>query len=194
VSIPAEVFTRLGGAVGMAARGIAQGKALVGIAKRLVRGSARPGIGSKITKGPLKVGGKVIYGKTGMSTAARVAATVGAGGAGIAAVASHRQTRPATSSAPRRSAPTPSSTSTGERKCCPAGTKRMVCFKRGRVKGKPHASKPLAHRSRAKKARRVSKKKHGGVSKRPVSARQAAARKRFAAAARKGPIRKGTRL
>lgn len=172
-------------------------KPAVGVVKRLVRGTARPGTGSKVTSGPLKVGKQIVYGKGGTTTAARIAGAVGAGGVGVATVASHRQaasTRPSPSAAARRAAPSPSSTST-DRKCCPAGTKRMVCFKRGRVKGKPHAQKPVAHRSRAKKARRtVTRKSKSGVPKRAVSAKQAAARKRFAAAARRGKIRKGAKL
>ena len=174
-----------------ALRGTVTAKAALGFLKRFAKTSARPGAGSKVTSGPLKVGKAVIYGKT-TGSAARVAAGVGVGGVGIATVASHR---PSTRSAPAplRSAPAATSTST-DRKCCPAGTKRMVCFKRGKVKGKPHAAKPTTHRTRSKKARRVSKKKHGGVSKRPVSAKQAAARKRFAAAARSGKIRKGSKL
>lgn len=78
----------------------------------------------------------------------------------------------------------------------------MVCFKRGRVKGKK-ASTVKGHRTAQRphgatgkrRARRKVTKKHGsGVPKRAVSAKQAAARKRFAAAARRGPIRKGTRI
>jgi len=171
-------------------------RAAVGFVKRFFqKAPVRPGMGSKVTSGPLKVGKVTLYGKSGVSTAAKVAGAVGVGG--VATVASHRRaavTRPSPSPAPRRSTTAPASTST-DRKCCPVGTKRMVCFKRGRVKGKPHASKPMAHRSRANKARRkVTKKTGSGVPKRAVSAKQAAARKRFAAAARRGKIRKGSTL
>jgi len=174
-SVATDLYRYLGAGIGATAR-------LVGAAKKILgkTPTVRPGIGSAVTKGPLKVGGKVVYGKAGMSTAAKVVTGVG-GGVGVATVASHR---PRTQSAPAPRAPSPSRTSTStDRKCCPAGTKRMVCFKRGKVKKKPHAQKPMAHRSRAKKARRGA-----------VTAKQAAARKRFAAAARKGPIKKGTRI
>lgn len=172
-------------------------KPAIGVAKRfLTKAPVRPGVGSAVTKGPLMVGKQVLLGpKPGMSSAAKVAAAVGITGAGGLALKSGLRTgtavpasrvatgaQPATSSrpSPRRSSPKATST---DRKCCPAGTKRMVCFKRGRVKDKPHASKPMAHRSRAKKKRRGA-----------VTAKQKAARERFARAARKGPIRKGTRL
>lgn len=174
-----------------------------GFVKRMLQGAKRAeaaaASGSRVTRGPLKVGKQIVYGKPGMTTAAKVAATAAsaAGAVGIATVTSHkRAVAPATAPAPRRQPSSSSPTST-DRKCCPAGTKRMVCFKRGRVKGKtpsqqPHASR---QRSRAGKARRkVVKKQGSGVPKRPVSAKQAAARKRFAAAAKRGPIQKGSKL
>lgn len=195
MSVVAQILLERGGSlVGTTARFIGLGRRLL---KSAVPGSGKSASGSKITSGPLKVGGKVVYGKkAGVSTAAKVAGAVGAS-AGFATVASHRrgaQALPSPSPTPRRSTSAPTTT-TSDRKCCPAGTKRMVCFKRGKVKDKTHARKPVAHRSRAKKARRqVTKKRGSGVPKRAVSAKQAAARKRFAAAARRGPIQKGARL
>jgi len=148
-------------------------KPAVGFLKRFFRKApVRPGSGSKVTSGPLRVGKTVVYGAKSGGRLAVAATGVGAGSVGIASVASHRRaTAPAPQSSPRRSVPAPSRTATGERKCCPVGTKRMVCFKRGRVK--------------KAKARR----KSGAP-----SAKQRAARARFAAAARAGRLRKGVRL
>ena len=138
LSLATEVYTRLGGAVGMTVRAVGYAKRFLG------KTTARPGIGSAVTKGPLKVGKQVVYGKAGMSTAAKVAGAIGAGGVGLGTVASHRaggvQKNPSTKSrgraasaaqsqpSPRRSSP--ASTSTDRKLCCPKGTKRKVCFKR----------------------------------------------------------------
>ena len=190
-----ETFKRGGGAIGIGARALGIGrkaiKAVTGVFRKAA--PARPGIGSPITKGPLKVGGKIVYGaKGGLSTAAKVAGAVGAGGVGVATVASHRrsgvQRSPATSPAPRPSRPTPKATSTKGKKCCPAGTKRMVCFKKDVDEV---AETKRRAKARQKKARAI---KRGRKSARKQSAKQKAARARFAKAARKGPIRKGTRL
>lgn len=102
--------------------------------------TVRPGGGSKVTSGPLRVGKSVVYGRTqpGIGRVLGAASAVG----GIGVVASHRSTmRPATQTRPmpQRTSPKPK-TKTETKKCCPIGTKRMVCFKRGRVK--PRKAKP----------------------------------------------------
>lgn len=133
-----------------------------GIAKRFSKQTARPGIGSKVTSGPLMLGKKRLLGP---SPRGGTVVRAGAGAltlGGISAVASHRRApAPQTRPQPARSTPRPS-TKTGTRKCCPVGTKRMVCFKRGRTK--------------------KAKKKSSG--KRKFSAKQLANQRRFAAAAR----------
>lgn len=148
-------------------------RAIRGVFKRFK--TARPGIGSKVTKGPLKVGKQVVYGST-KKMAGAIKAAVGVGAAGtIGLVSAHKQMRatstrqaPAPATAPR---PVPSSgggSSTQKgRKCCPLGTKRMVCFKRGRVKPRkkaaPKKAKPKKKgRKRAvhRKANRTRRKQH----------------------------------
>lgn len=117
-------------------------KPAIGIAKRWMKTTARPGIGSKVTKGPLMVDKTRVFGgsKTGVGRIAGAAGAVAVGGIGF--VASHRSTRatstatsPATQTRPQpaRTAPRPA-TKQRSKKCCPVGTKRMVCFKRGRTK------------------------------------------------------------
>jgi hypothetical protein len=136
-------------------------KPAIGILKRFKKTPARPGIGSKVTSGPLVVGKTTVYGKArpGVGRVLAGAATVG----GIGVVASHRPT-PATQSrgTPARNTPRPS-TSKDSRKCCPVGTKRMVCFKRGRVKkrkAKPRKAKP--RKKAVKKARKRSTRRRKG--------------------------------
>jgi hypothetical protein len=163
---------RSGYAVGATARAIGFGrKALKAVSGLFVKKVARPGLGSKVTSGPLKVGKQVLYGpKPGISTAMKVASAVGASGVGIAAVASHRrsgsQTRPATSPAPRSSRPSPKASSTKGKKCCPAGTKRMVCFKKDvdevaetKRKAKARAKKARAIKRGRKSARKAARKR-----------------------------------
>lgn len=170
--MPLPVLIGVGAAVirgGMTAATLAPlVKPAIGIAKRFLQKSvARPGIGSKVTKGPLKLGGKVIFGpKPGMSTAAKVASVVGAGGVGAVTVASHRQSgsqmRPATSPAPRRAAPVSKSTATREKLCCPAGTKRKVCFKRDvdpEAEAKRKARKRTAKARALKRGRKSARKR-----------------------------------
>lgn len=153
----------------------------VPMVRRAIRGAfkrfqtARPGVGSKVTKGPLKLGKQVVYGSP-KKIGGAVKAAVGVGAAGtIGLVSSHRAMRasstrqaPAPATAPR---PAPSSGSGGStekgRKCCPLGTKRMVCFKRGRVKPRkkaaPKKAKPKKKgRKRAvhRKANRSRRKQH----------------------------------
>lgn len=132
-------------------------KPAIGIAKRFLKTTARPGVGSKVTKGPLRLGKQVIYGpaRPGTGTVLRVAGAT-AVGAGVATVASHRQSAlaPQTRPQPARSTPrAPAKTET--RKCCPVGTKRMVCFKRGRVKKR----KPKPRKARPRKAAKPRKRK-----------------------------------
>lgn len=138
-------------------------KPAIGIAKRFLKTTARPGVGSKVTKGPLRLGKQVIYGpaRPGTGTVVRVGAAAATLG-GIGLVASHRAT-PATQTRPQpaRSTPRATATQTG-RKCCPLGTKRMVCFKRGRVKkrkAKPRKARP---RKAAKARKRKSTRKRKG--------------------------------
>lgn len=191
-----EVFKRGGGALGMGVRALGTarklGRAVAGIFK--ARKVARPGIGSAVTKGPLKLGGKVIYGtKAGVSTAAKVAAAVGAGGAGLAAVASHRRfgsQRMAGNSPAPRSSPSPApraarapAPTRDDRKCCPKGTKRVVCFKRGKVKKESRATaKARAYRekvrARAKKAKAKAKEKAAAKRQRAAARRARKALKR----------------
>lgn len=182
-----EVFRRGGGAIGATAR-------LVGFAKRFLgRAPVRPGIGSKVTRGALKLGKQTLLGPKppGVSTALRVAGAVGVAGAGVgvATVASHRQVAmPKPQSAPSPRTVSPRSTSTKGKKCCPAGTKRMACFRKD--VDEVAETKRKAKR-RTQKARAI---KRGRKEARRVSAKQKASRERFARAARKGPIKKGTRL
>lgn len=172
--MPLPILIGVGAAVirgGLTAATLAPlAKPAIGIVKRfLQRPTARPGIGSAVTKGPLKLGGKVIFGpKPGMSTAAKVASAIGAGGVGAVTVASHRQggsqTRPATSPAPRRSAPVSKSTATKERLCCPAGTKRKVCFKRDvdpKAEAKRKARKRKAKARAIKRGRKSARARKG---------------------------------
>lgn len=151
----------------------------VPMVKRAIRGvfkrfqTARPGIGSKVTKGPLKVGKQVVYG-TPKKIGGAVKAGVAAASAGtVGLVTMHKQMRitstsssPATAPRPVPSRPAPTPTQTG-RKCCPLGTKRMVCFKRGRVKPrkkatpkKAKAKKKGAKRAVHRKANRTRRKQH----------------------------------
>lgn len=136
-------------------------KPAVGIAKRFLKTTARPGIGSKVTKGPLMLGKTTVYGKARPGIG-RVLTAAGAAAGGVGVVASHRSSsKPATQSRPQVSRPSSSKTET--KKCCPIGTKRMVCFKRGRVKKRKvkarKGKKPrrLVARKRAKKSRRTRK-------------------------------------
>jgi len=164
----------------------------VGFAKRFLgRAPVRPGAGSRVTSGALKLGKEVLIGPKppGMSKAAMIAAGVGGAGVGVATVASHRQVaRPIPQSAPAPRTSTPRSTSTKGKKCCPAGTKRMACFRKD--VDEVAETKRKAKR-RTQKARAI---KRGRKEARRVSAKQKASRERFARAARKGPIKKGTRL
>lgn len=112
----------------------------------------RPGVGSKVTKGPLMLGKQKLLGSKRPGTGTIAKAAAGVAGVGIAAVASHRQA-PKTAASPRPSASPAPAPSQGQRKCCPLGTKRMVCFKRGRVKPRKKA-KPRKKRVRAKRAKR----------------------------------------
>jgi hypothetical protein len=133
--------------------------------KLLQKPPVRPGIGSKVTKGPLRVGKTVLMGPSmpgiGRGAAAgRAAGAAIAAGLGYAAVKRAPSPRPRTQPQPRPSRPPARAPAAkGTRKCCPVGTKRMVCFKRGRVK-----------------ARKKSTRK--------PSAKQLANQRRFAAAAR----------
>lgn len=139
-------------------------KPAIGVAKRFLKQTARPGIGSKVTKGPLMLGKqKLLPSRPGIGkVGTRVLGAAGAVG-GIGAVASHRVTQ--TQAQPSRARKSPTSTSTESKKCCPVGTKRMVCFKRGRTKKRKvkarKGKKPrrLVARKRAKKARRTRKRK-----------------------------------
>jgi hypothetical protein len=152
----AQIGSMVGGTVGKVAGRIAAG-------------------GSKITKGPLMLGGKnLLPSRPGIGAVAAGAGALGALGigAGIALQPSHRRAGQ-TAAAPKRKRGGKKATATKSRKCCPAGTKRMVCFKRGRTK-------------KAKgKVKRASK---------GVSAAQKRARAKFAAAAKRGPIKKGAKL
>lgn len=136
-------------------------RAIRGGFKRFAKTTARPGIGSKVTKGPLMLGKKKLMGGggVGVGKAASIAAA-----AGVGAVASHRQLfKSAPKSAPSpRPAPSPAPSSapkTEQRKCCPLGTKRMVCFKRGRVKPRKKAKPKKAKRAKPKKARKRRRRK-----------------------------------
>lgn len=125
-------------------------KPAIGIAKRFLKQTARPGVGSKVTKGPLVVGKQTVYGKP-RSGAGRILGAAGAVG-GIGVVASHRSTKPATQSKPQVTVPrAPAPTKTEKKKCCPVGTKRMVCFKRGRVKKRKSKAKPKRKKSTRKR-------------------------------------------
>lgn len=132
-------------------------KPALGIAKRfLQKSTARPGIGSKVTKGPLKLGKQTIYGTARPGTGL-VLKAAGAAAVGVGAVASHRS-RPQTAPQPTRARSTGTPKRTGERKCCPAGTKRMVCYKRGRVKARL-GSKASKWKRRTKADRRRKSKR-----------------------------------
>lgn len=154
----------------VALAGVAKGA--VGAAKGVMAARRAAG-GSKITSGKLKLPGGGSFGATRPGIGLVAAGGAGlATGVGLGVVPSHRpvtQTQPA----PARQTPRRSATAKGSRKCCPAGTKRMVCFKRGRVK----------------------KRKGKGKAKGRTKGRTAQ-QKRFAALARKhrGRIPKGTRL
>lgn len=184
--------------------------------------AVRPGahIGSKVTSGALKLGNKQAFRAGGtafnIQNAAKVgAASVAAVGVGKAiglgksvqpssavSVAHGSSLAPRMSSAPNyggtkegisqgyikpqtqpspRRTPAKRVTSKGARCGCPAG-KKHVCFKKSYVR----KQKPAKVTSSAKPTKRKSS--------RAPSAKQLAARKRFAAASRKGPIRKGARL
>lgn len=135
-------------------------KPAIGVAKRFMKTTARPGIGSKITKGPLVVGKQTVYGKAKPGVGRILGAAGAAGGIGV--VASHRSTKPATQTQPSRSTPRPSA-KTETKKCCPLGTKRMVCFKRGRVKkrkAKPRKAKKAKPRTRKTKKRSTRKRRN----------------------------------
>lgn len=173
----------------------------VHLAGKLIRKKmTRPGIGSKVTKGPLKVGKATIYGSSMPGTGTTLAAASAAGAAavalrrGVGRVAPGRAAAPRTQTQPQpQRRATPARASQGTRKCCPAGTRRMVCFKRGRTK----KQKPGSTSSRRSTARKASSTRATRASSRrssAPSAKQLAARKRFAAAARKGAIRKGAKL
>jgi len=137
-------------------------KPAIGIAKRFLKQTARPGAGSKVTKGPLMLGKQKLLGpkRPGIG---KVAGAVGALG-GIGVVASHRSTKPATQSKPQVQVPrSPAPTKTDKRKCCPVGTKRMVCFKRGRVKKRKAKAKAKPRpRKVARKRKRKSTRKRKG--------------------------------
>lgn len=134
------------------------GKLLKG-GEKLIRGvSHRPGIGSKVTKGPLMLGKQRLMGpapaRPGIGTALRAGGALAAA-AGVGYVSSHRRAaRPATQTRPQPArARTPARTSQRTRKCCPAGTKRIVCYKRGRVK--PRLGSRASKWTRRKKAKRT---------------------------------------
>jgi hypothetical protein len=145
-------------------------KPAIGVAKRfLKRGTARPGIGSKVTRGSLKVGKQTIYGpaRPGTGAVLRTAGAVAALGVGVG-VTRRPQSRSAPQTRPQPARSTPRrAASKGTRKCCPVGTKRMVCFKRGRVKSKKKGSKrkfsakQLANQRRFAAAARARRKKRG---------------------------------
>ncbi len=132
-------------------------------AKRFLKQTARPGAGSKVTKGPLMVGKTKVYGAS-MPGSGKIVGGLGAVAAvgGIGAVAAHRSTQPKTQPQPQPFMPQPKAKTEKKQKCCPLGTKRMVCFKRGRVKKKKAKAKPRKARKpktrktkkRAKRARR----------------------------------------
>lgn len=138
-------------------------KPAIGIAKRFLKQTARPGSGSKVTKGPLMLGKQTVYGKAKPGIG-RVLGAAGAVGT-IGVVASHRATKPAPQTRPQPARQSPSApTKTEKKKCCPLGTKRMVCFKRGRVKPRKKAKpRPKAKpRKVAKKRKRKSTRKRKG--------------------------------
>lgn len=131
----------------------------IGIVKRFLKTTARPGLGSKVTKGPLRVGKQVIYGsaRPGTGTVLRAGAGVVTVG-GISLAVAHRMT-PRTQSQPQAFRPAPKpSTKKETRKCCPTGTKRMVCFKRGRVKARKKAKakkgKPRTFKTKKRSTRK----------------------------------------
>lgn len=159
-----------------------------------------------------------------MRTAAKVGAAGAAGVAAVGVshgVSIGKSVRPSaavsvshgTATSPiSRSSPAPrSSSASSSKRCgCPPG-QRMLCFKRrhnpeaeakrrarrkaAREKSKGKTAKRHA-KERAAIERRKSTRRARGVRRvlRGVTAKQRAARARFAKAARRGPIRKGTRL
>jgi hypothetical protein len=137
-------------------------KPAIGMAKRFFKQTARPGGGSPVTKGPLMVGKQKVYGSARPGTGAMIGGAAGAAGlGGIGFVASHRSSaKPQTRPQPAPMGPKPATKTEKKQKCCPLGTKRMVCFKRGRVKKKKakarKARKPKTTktRKRAKRTRR----------------------------------------
>jgi hypothetical protein len=140
------------------------------VSTALMVGQVGRAVGSAITKGPLKLGAQTLLGpsRPGMGP---VAAAVGgtALGAALGAVAAPRRAaKPKTAPSARRGKRVVSAGGKGTRCGCPKG-KHHVCFRTG---------------VRSKK-RRAS----GGV-----SAAQKRARAKFAAASRRGPIRKGAKL
>lgn len=125
--------------------------------------TARPGIGSKVTKGPLMLGKKKLIGGSRIGGAAKAAAGVGAAST-IGLVTMHKVMRSPAGKAAPAPAPAPrpasgSSTQSG-RKCCPLGTKRMVCFKRGRTKPKKKAAPKPRKKAKAKPKRRKRRAVH----------------------------------
>jgi len=137
-------------------------KPAIGILKRLTKQTARPGIGSKVTTGPLRVGKQTVYGKTSPGVG-RVLGAAGVAG-GIGFVASHRATMTAPQTRPQPARQTPSApTKTEKKKCCPVGTKRMVCFKRGRVKSRKKAKAKKAKPRTFKTAKRAKKRRKNAV-------------------------------
>lgn len=135
-------------------------KPAIGIAKRFLKQQARPGAGSKVTKGPLMLGKQTIYGKARPGVG-RVLGAAGAAGT-VGVVASHRSPAPQTRPQPARAPSPPARETEKDRKCCPLGTKRMVCFKRGRVKkrkAKPRKAKPRKKAPRTRKARKRATRK-----------------------------------
>jgi len=164
VPLPLLAVGAIAARIGMTAATLAPlVKPAIGIVKRLTKQTARPGIGSKVTKGPLQLGNTTLYGRKSPGVG-RVLGAAGAAG-GIGVVASHRSTKPSTQTRPQAARPTPSApTKTEKKKCCPVGTKRMVCFKRGRtkkrkIKAKKKGPRRIVARSRAKKRRKTTKRK-----------------------------------
>lgn len=176
-------------------------KPVLRAASKFVRGTGtRPGVGSRVTKGPLMLGKQKLIGPSRPGTGQVV--RIGAGTAaaiGIGTVASHRHApqragspRTAPQPQPQR-APVPRPPSTATRKCCPEGTRRMVCFKRGRVKPRKKGKfAKFVREARGQDA--YEREARSQRLRKPPSAKQLAARRRFAAAARAGKIRKGRKL
>jgi len=158
VPLPLLAVGAIAARIGMTAATLAPlVKPAIGIVKRLTKQTARPGIGSKVTKGPLVVGRTTLYGRKTPGVG-RVLGAAGAAG-GIGVVASHRSTKPSTQSRPQAARPTPNApTKTEKKKCCPLGTKRMVCFKRGRVKPRKKAAKKAKPRKKAPRKAKARKR------------------------------------